>query len=259
MARFAPVCPPQILQYFKDEGCLGDYHLVLAHDIAARPDLYHAVFDRPHYSSMEIILDNSVIELGGAVNIDTIVEAAKVVQPVTTVLPDVLLDSQKTLERCMAALPIWAEHFVRANLEPAFMFVPQGRTLEEWVQCAERFADARFVNYWGIPRNVVDKTEIGTRKHLSEILHALNSYREIHLLGFSNNVIDDVISAKSHFVHGIDSAVPIRAISQGISNTFEGYSKMPSRGDWWESAKPDHGMIDAFMQARQWFKRGRSH
>lgn len=252
MSEFAPVCPPQILQKFKAYGQLGDYHLLLAHDIANNPEVYGEIFSRTHFNSMQIILDNSVIELGGAVNIDTIVTAARVVKPTTTVLPDVLLDKQATITNCRQALVDWTAAFDHAYLDPNFMIVPQGRTLKEWIECAEHFADDPQINFWGIPRNI-EKTAIRSRRDLVDIVHAINPSRSIHLLGFSDNVIDDILTARHHLVSGIDSAVPIRAVSAGIPLSLTGtLNRMPPRGDWWQTAEFTPAMLDALKLARQW-------
>ncbi len=252
MAKFAPVCPPQILKAFKERGVLGDYHLLLAHDIAAKQDQYLEIFERPDYSSMTIILDNSVIELGGAVNLDIMQTAAQIVKPMTTVLPDVLLDTAATVESCGAALNIWDQAWRDIGHKPAFMYVPQGRTLKDWVCCAEYFADDQRINFWGIPRNVVG-TEIGSRRGLASILRGINPSRQIHMLGMSDNVVDDIQASHERGVFGIDSAVPIRAISHGLNTSMETLNKMPPRGNWWEEATFDQGMIDALQKARGWF------
>lgn len=252
MSHFAPVVPTQILQKLKDYGKLGDYHLLLAHDIVAKPKEYEAIFSRPKHSPMTIILDNSVIELGGAVDLSVITEAAQIVKPETTVLPDVLLNTEATIWKCGAAYDIWIDAFINAHLEPDFMIVPQGTTLKEWIRCAEFFADKNHINFWGIPRNVV-KTEIGSRRDLVDIVHALNPSRHIHLLGFSDNVLDDILTARHHLVDGIDSAVPIRAVSANIPLSLTGaLNSMPPRGDWWETATFNPEMLDALEIARQW-------
>jgi hypothetical protein len=202
---------------------------------------------------MEVILDNSVIETGGAVDLELILQAANVVQPATTVLPDILLDCDETIRSCTNAIRSWPHRFQSAGLPANFMFVPQGRTLDEWIFCAEEFARYKQINYWGIPRNVVG-TEIESRVGLAHILHALNPNRKIHMLGFSDNLADDIVAAKSGYVHGIDSAVPIRAVTQGIPMRMNRFAEMPPRGDWWESAKYDPNMVLALNTARQWFR-----
>ena len=249
MSNFAPVCPTQILRGLKADNALGNYHLLLAHDVAAKPDEYAEIFDG---FDGQIILDNSVIELGTAVDLDMIVAAAKVVRPTTTVLPDVMLKQQSTIEACKAALPIWTEAFQKAGLQPQFMIAPQGLTQLAWVRCAEAFAEDPEINFWSIPRNCV--RNFHTRQGLPEILHALNPNRKIHMLGFSDMLLDDVITAKHPYVWGIDSAVPVRAISQDILMSFSSFSAMPPRGNWWETAEYDPAMKSNIALAKQWFK-----
>ena len=106
MAEFAPVAPPEMLLDLKEKGALGKYHLLLAHDVAARPDLYRAVFDDVH--DTYIIMDNSLIELGYPVTTDVMAKACEVVIPDVIVLPDVLNDMKLTLDYSVAAARSWA-------------------------------------------------------------------------------------------------------------------------------------------------------
>lgn len=251
MAKFAPVCPTPILQGFAVAGTFPDYHLVLAHDIVKHSDAYEAMF-KNRSRMVTVILDNSVIELGNAVDIGMIVEAASIVRPDTTVLPDVLLDSEATVKNCKEALDVWAQRFDDAALDEDFMYVPQGRTLTEFADCAEALAEDPRINFWGVPRNAV-ATEIGTRKDLPTLLYGLNVSRMIHLLGFSDNFADDIISAQNPFVLGIDSAVPIRAVTQGVAQSFRSFNNMPKRGDWFETAQFQPEMIDALRRTQRIF------
>lgn len=257
MAKFAPVCPPQLLKAFKDRGELGSYHLLLAHDIVAKPDLYREIFDTRRFRPVDftIILDNSVIELGGSVKLDVIVEAASIVRPTCTVLPDALYDPHLTIAQCLKAVDKWTDAFLNAGLPPSFMFVPQGhpnidRWFKSFISCAETFASFQQITWWGIPRNA---EPYHPRLHLPNLLHAINRNRRIHLLGFSNNVCADVITSHNRLVAGIDSAVPIRAVSQKVPVVLSGsLDKMPPRGDWWETATYTPEMSDALRLARTW-------
>jgi hypothetical protein len=132
--------------------------------------------------------------------------------------------------------------------------VPQGwpddRFLNSFMSCAQAFAHQSQITWWGIPRNA---EPYYSRVFLPHLLHALNRDRRIHLLGFSNNVCADVIASHSHLAFGIDSAVPIRAVSQKIPVTLSGsLNKMPPRGDWWNTAVYDVEMSDALRTARNW-------
>src|SRR6266566_6354097 len=94
MSRFAIVAPPNILQTLKACNTLGDCHLLLAHDIVKKEEEYHDLFNHLGQLSPRklIILDNSVIETGNAVNVDVVAHAASIVNPTCVVLPDVMLN-----------------------------------------------------------------------------------------------------------------------------------------------------------------------
>jgi hypothetical protein len=254
MARFSPVCPSHILEALSPRAS-GDYHLLLAHDVAVDPG-YKRFFDRLH--NRIVIMDNSVIELGNAVDVGMIQKACDAVCPTTIVLPDVLLDARETYRRCSIALIKWREAFAPflakapgINGSPGFMIVPQGKTIQEWAWCAECFAFEENINFWGIPRNLV--AQVGTRRDAIAIARALNPSRAIHLLGFSDNIVDDVICARNPYVMGIDSAVPLRAASEGkkISMNLE----IGPRGNWWKTAQHNEGMDINIELYQKWIGR----
>lgn len=255
MAVFAPVCPSRILKALEPHNS-GNYHLLLAHDVAQDPG-YKEFFDKLHLAT--VIMDNSVIELGNAVDLNVIKQACHNVEPTTIVLPDVLLDAKATIESCKAALVEWRVAFhdlivkpiAYTSLNRGFMIVPQGKTIEEWAHCAEQFANDPDINFWGIPRNLVG--QIGTRKEAIEIAHALNPSRPIHLLGFSDDIIDDVLCARSRFVNGIDSAVPLRIASEGQNMTLT--LKTGPRGNWWDVCEFVPKMDYNVELYRNWIRR----
>lgn len=257
MPRFAPTVPHQIYYGLQRDNTFGDYHLLLAHDVVKHPNDYGFLFNSPlaYTRNRVVILDNSVVELGQAVDLNMILEAAKIVRPTCTVLPDVMLDANATMDSCLKALPVWAQAFFSEGLEPSFMMLPQGKTFEEWIMCAEEFINYDCITWWGIPRNVVAQ-DIGTRIGLPSILKALNPKRKIHMFGFSDNVPDDVMAVKMNrdIVEGIDSAVPVRAVTHGIPCSMVSFCSMPKRGDWWETAEYHPEMATYVRTMNQWFE-----
>lgn len=252
MSRFAPVCPAHILTELYAASS-GDYHLLLAHDVAENP-AYKAWFDQ--FRNFTIIMDNSVIELGNAVDLSVIKKACQAVPPTTIVLPDVLLDASETVASCKSALVQWGSSFrdILGDTHTSgrgFMIVPQGQSIHEWAWCAEQFANDPDINFWGIPRNLVK--QIGTRKEAIEIAHALNPHRQIHLLGFSDDIVDDVICARSQYVAGIDSAVPLRAASE--DKTMSMLLEIGPRGNWWVDGKYVPMMDHNIQLYKQWIRR----
>jgi hypothetical protein len=255
MAKFAPVAPIQVISKMPSIVA-GDYHLLLAHDVANHDQEY-----RRYFGSFKntVIMDNSVIELGNAVDLKVIKKALRAVDSATVVLPDVLLDGAATVASCKAALDVWADDLVDVGFGSAsdyqrrgFMLVPQGKTLAEFAWCAQQFAHDRRINFWGVPRNLVK--EIGSRAKAIDIVSAINHSRRIHLLGFSDDLPDDVICAKDRRVEGIDSAVPLRAGTLGILLDFD--TVMPKRDPlWFDSAVHLSLMDENIERCKQWFRR----
>lgn len=250
MSKFAPVCPAHILQELQLARAFKDYHLVLAHDIVAHKEEYRKVFQGFSWPDA-VILDNSIIELGGAVDIEIIKEAAEAVQATVVVLPDVLEDGPESAKLTIANVSPWFEAInstTSLNGKFSLMAVPQGRTLKEFIECAEALAKVYNIGWWGIPRNFTDR--LGSRKLAVQICRTLNPNRRIHLLGFSDNLLDDILTAQMHCVKGIDSAVPLRAASLGMSMSME--MKLPPRGDWWDTVTFKDQMIHNCAKIREW-------
>lgn len=252
MAKFGPVAPIQVVSKLSPSAC-GDYHLLLAHDVAAHAKEYSQFFGK--FRNFTIIMDNSVIELGGAVDLKVVKAAVRAVDSTTVVLPDILLDAKGTVDSCLKALETWPSEFADLfgnRSDRGFMLVPQGKTLAEFAWCAEQFASHPAINFWGVPRNLVK--EIGSRARAIDIVSAINNHRRIHLLGFSDDVCDDVICAKDRRVEGIDSAVPIRCGSLGIRFDFN--SSVPPRDPkWFDEATHVPLMDENIENYKRWIRR----
>ena len=143
--RFAPVCPIQVYEAMEKAGheYLGDYFLLLAHDILEHSSAYARFFRNRNAT---IIVDNSVIELGNACTAANLYEAARVVgqgNDTCVAIPDVLQDGVATLERAKrffdeaAAIP--------DSINYGKMFIPQGKDVNDFSICIEEavtcFAD----------------------------------------------------------------------------------------------------------------------
>jgi len=191
-----------------------------------------------------VILDNSVVELNDAVDAGMIAEAAAIVRPTCVVLPDIMLDGEATAKSCLKALDEWG-----AVLPPdtKYCYIPQGKKVTEFIASARAFAsDDPRITFWGCPRNVVKHH--GSRSMALEVLREVNPRRKIHMMGFSDNMSDDIHCAVTYKPESIDSAVPLRLNGPLFKDTQPGV-----RGDWWET-----GVCTAFtwqnlQTARNWF------
>lgn len=113
----------------------GDFHLLLTH-LLIDPAYEQHYLDQRRKGAY-LILDNSAHEYGeGDKALDLMRKAANIgAQEV--VVPDVLFDAERTIERAVQAHEAWYEgrQTGMLDLAPALMYVPQGKTIEEWEEC----------------------------------------------------------------------------------------------------------------------------
>jgi len=243
------------------EDILGGYHLLLAHDVVKHPSLYRRVYEevRRRYEDSFIILDNSVVELGDAVGLSMMVEAAKIVKPDCIVIPDVMNDGAATRYRASE----FGREYMRElhqdeelnELNIPLMGVIQGKHYDDWIESAFYYYCMPNVSYIGVPR-VVTKA-VGSRMPLLHSLLRHEYFQGVHLLGFSDNVLDDVCCARMPGVDGIDSAVPIRAALAGIPMTIDQPKDYGSRGHFWETSlekvyRSVNAITDNVCLVRRW-------
>lgn len=238
MAKFAPVVPLSIVESMWHTGILGDYHLLLAHDVVSSPeaeDGYSKYFYyrmRSMHPKATIIMDNSVVELGEAFDFEHCFNAAVLVQADYLVAADAFLESKLTLARSA----IFADDFrhMRDHGSIGLMGVVQGRTLEECMVCAEYYAHDELFRGIAVPRCLTPV--LGSRMSvLLEIQRRLaGRFDCVHMLGFSDDLVDDIACARLPFVNGIDSAAPIRGALKGIQVQLP-HTDFGPRGDFWQT------------------------
>jgi len=246
MSQFAPIAPIQVLKQLRKESpeLFGKYHLVLAHEVLAAPGLFAEVYCHEGY---EVILDNSVVELGHAMNPEDLLEAASIVNADVIVLPDVIGDSKETIRVATVA-----HHRMKANaIGVEFMAVPQGKTHHEVLQCAYHLEDALGSGLWiGIPRWITDK--LGSR--IYTVVNVVNIFDgPIHLLGFSNNLADDIACARLPEVKGIDSSVPFLYGAHWKTLWIDPHMERPNREEVWnENMELNYCMKHNLRAVRHW-------
>lgn len=242
MHQFAPVGPHQLLWRIPDH-ILGRYHLVLAHDIVENRDNWQYML--PLGST--VIIDNSIIELGEATSLDTIIEAHNILSIPTdryrlvVVPPEKLNDPEESNNMFVRAYgPL--QDALGPNVE--MMYIIQGPTFNDVQRSIshlrKRMYDYRQLRWVGIPRSIVER--VGTRMYaLLEVLKLKLEFPSIniHLLGFSDNIADDIMCASMFGVAGIDSAVPLRLGQKHIPIDLKYIGDQAGpRGNYWEDKSP---------------------
>ena len=258
MVKFAPVAPIQVLEGLWAAGAeiFGDYHLLLAHHTVEHAARFRDLFRRLEDAkwSGTIIMDNSIVELGDAVSADMVAEAVDIVSEangaaIYPVLPDVMGDGEATCKAIAEGYATWDAAIPSAS----WMAVVQGKNFDDYLETLDFLIDKEAfpgIEMLGIPRVLV-KT-CGTRiQAMREASAYLNEYR-IHMLGFSDDITDDVDSACIIPGCGIDSAVPLRA--REVFTEFLDAGKRPPA--WFDYAQVDDRMISNLQAARLLFGGG---
>ncbi|MEB3029707.1 hypothetical protein VJI72_07955, partial [Parvimonas micra] len=110
---------------------------LLAHHIMEEPERFKALFERISGDMSvfpTVIIDNSLVELGEAVALDMVRDAAAIIKnacpvaEVVVVLPDVMGDGEGTRQ----ALQKDAENWINAITCDGFMIVLQGKDDEDF-------------------------------------------------------------------------------------------------------------------------------
>lgn len=230
MARYAPIGPTQLLRELRTQRILSGYCMVLAHEVATKYDTYKKIL-----SGLEdrlVIMDNGVIELGAPASDAIIYQGITNIRPDIVVLPDMIGSADATLVLGKASIPRYKDW--GAN---RFMFVLQGNSKQEITQCAIDASVLPDVFIWGIPRWMTNK--FGSRAPILQMLDTHNDVakKPIHLLGMSNNIMDDIACARWPSVMGIDSAAPLLIGQQERLLNIHDWVVHPGRGEFMSSTR----------------------
>ena len=242
--RYSPVGPIQILECLQAEGVLGNYLLLVAHDVLADDMGYSLLLDNMHDpgdADEFIIMDNGVIELGEAMPFGDVLNAAEIALPDCIVMPDILGEFAATRNLVEASM-----HMIVASPVP-LMMVPQGQDLSGVVRCIDWLAEEiqplwPDKNYWGIPRWIANKCR--TRAPVIDYINRLgmDPAPKIHLLGMFDDWEDDLLCSIMLNVIGIDSANPIVRGLRGQQMATLPPVHVP-RGNYWETETAINGCV----------------
>lgn len=214
MSQYSPIGSVELLLELQKHKVLGNYLLLLAHDVFENQHLYTELLRKFNGT---IILDNSLIELGEPVSADIMLQATTICRPNYVVLPDKLLNSAATVELSIAG---FKELETELSHDIGYCIVAQGNNAEECVSCAEQIRH-HIETYSGCDRDILVSVPralvVAEGSRLRAVSHLANAgYDKIHLLGMSRSFADDIICAKHNNVIGIDSATPIRCGFESI-------------------------------------------
>lgn len=260
-SKYAPVMPIRLFQALLEhqlkhdtEDVIGDYFLLLAHDVLAYPDEYAEIFQNRDLVPKDsfVILDNSVIELGKPLDVDSLLLAAKVVQPNCIILPDVLGNMLQSVDMVRKA---HNNIILNTDAPIEMMAVLQGQNIAELTRCAVMYAEFEHIQYYGCPRWVANK--LGTRKVFETVLGIQHPIAKpiVHMLGMSQHAKDDVSCTQLPGVMGIDSANPCVLGQIGMPLKMDTYQHAPRTArnfDYWRGTKLNPMTINNILTMRRW-------
>lgn len=254
MAQFFPVGPLHVMEALNEAGGLKQGCLVLAHKVVEDPQGWHRLLLKAPVQT--VILDNGTAEFGKPVDDSVMIAAFDALNgkglKIIVVLPDVYEDTDGTIKATQRALQSWPRIFPEGF--HSYMFVPQGKTETEFLRCVETvlkregtFYYDGLISWFGIPRNVANNH--GTRERIVRLCKTIAPDLGIHLLGFSDNVPDDILTAQHPAVTSIDSSVPLRAAFE--ERPLELWRPRKHDTGWWDMkyTKLAH---DNIRTARKW-------
>jgi hypothetical protein len=218
--QLATILPTKYLDLIKGDK----YHMALAH-LVLKDEIYTEFYRQQSKKDAYVILDNGVIE-GEQQQLGDIIMRARVIGAQEIILPDVFQDADATIASSYKALKTCREKYGR---EFKLMAVPQGKTIEEWLECAEVMLDWD-IDCLGIPKVL---TKMGGRDARLKVLAELKdtilrrqltfAFRlDIHLLGCWENPLELTMITKAEQskvippIRGCDSAIAYVYSEKGI-------------------------------------------
>lgn len=164
----------------------GEYHLMYENAPTVML-LTHLVEQDPGYVKLAQehnetykILDNSLIELGGALSMERLVAAADLVHANEIILPDEFKNGEETIRKAKEAIK-WLRENNRLN-DFKLMAVCHGTSYKEFKKCFKTLNRMKEIDVIGIPKVMCSFDWVGkTRASLYPIFH--RSKKEIHFLG----------------------------------------------------------------------------
>lgn len=200
--KLASIVPVKDIEHTFD----GQYAMMLAH----LKDYYPKNCNKNCYC----IMDNSLIELGGAVDVEQVVEAACQCNADEIILPDVFQDGPATIEKVTEALKWLNEHKV---MRFRYMAVCQGKDIDEFVECFRALENIPQIHCIGIPK--VCETLTTSGRPFFEWLW-VNSPKQVHLLGCWTSLRELKMYTFPQRIRSVDTCIPALLAVNGFSDVW---------------------------------------
>ena len=207
----------------------ADMHMALTHLVESAGNEYNKFFMGLPDDDY-IMLDNSVIELGEAVSLNRLINAAKIINADEIVIPDAYKNKDETLR----LLYKYLEELEGKDLPYKIQVVPHGKNANEWMDCYNEVRRIDEVDVIGIPK-VTTSIFPGGRAYLTTLLDRLGvatPNKEYHLLGVWNNPIELDYVSRYNWIRSVDSAITYACGVNGIRFDEQVGTQRPDDLEW---------------------------
>lgn len=228
-------------------------HLLLAHQVLEDKN-YVKFYSKRKTAGDYIILDNSAFEFGEAMSADLLKKAIQISDPDEFILPDVLFEKDKTIQRSV--------DFIKAarSSQIKYMGVAQGNTLDDWLSCYKYFSSDNSIYSIGLgavysPKTIFDNNEtaniVSGREFLIKKLidhHMLNPNKPHHLLGLGDSGHLEIQKLKKYkWIRSCDSSAAYIQAKHGLQiSRGKEYKKIKEKIDF--SDKFDKEIMNLLAQ-----------
>ena len=175
---------------------LGNYEMLLAH----LANEYPACTNKNCYK----IMDNSLIELGGAVSIEQVINAANRCNADEIILPDVYKDGPATLISVCKNIEWLRDHNLLGRFR--LMAVCQGKDVDEFIETFHQLKNIPEIHCIGIPK--VCSTLWSAGRPGFEFLWLNNCTKNIHLLGVWSTMQELLEYKNPQLIRSVDTCIP---------------------------------------------------
>lgn len=218
--------------------------MLLTHLVERYPEYVRLAKDHPRTYK---ILDNSLIELGGALSMGRLVRAADAIDADEIILPDVFKDGPATVESTKEAINWLKEKHLIGKYK--LMAVAHGNNEKEWKECFDTLNKIPEVDVIGVPK--VISTWIPNRSRGSLFHIFKNSKKEIHFLGSWFNLAELCelqLEVKSK-VRSVDTCLPSLYTIQKKDFHLDREGTIDLEREYTELTKKDYeALINNFMR-----------
>ena len=180
----------------------GQYAMLLAH-----LKNYYPIRDVAH-KNCYVIMDNSLIELGGAVSIEAVDAAASRIGADEIILPDVFQKGQLTVDAAIQSIR-WLHGKYGAKIPYKLMAVCQGETIGDFERCFAQLETLHDIHCIGIPKiaATLRQDNKGEGREFLEYIWEGTS-KNIHLLGVYKSLRELLAFKAPAKIRSVDTCIP---------------------------------------------------